>query len=87
MAALGDKIRQLDESANRLMQTHPESADTIYAKQKEINEEWTGLTAKVGTKFPFEVSETWRFFYINFSFFFAPNELIFFLHTFQKIWV
>lgn len=47
MAALGDKIRQLDETANRLMQTHPEAADTIYGKQREINELWTQLTAKV----------------------------------------
>lgn len=27
LAALGDKIKQLDETANRLMQTHPESVD------------------------------------------------------------
>ena len=47
LAALGDKIRQLDETANRLMQTHPDSADVIYAKQAEINEQWTQLTAKV----------------------------------------
>lgn len=47
LAALGDKIRQLDETANRLMQTHPEAADTIYGKQREINELWTQLTAKV----------------------------------------
>ncbi|KAK7794241.1 hypothetical protein R5R35_012555 [Gryllus longicercus] len=46
LAALGDKIRQLDETANRLMQTHPETAEQTYAKQKEINEEWTQLTAK-----------------------------------------
>lgn len=32
------------------MQTHPESGDTIYAKQKEINEEWTGLTAKANAR-------------------------------------
>ncbi|GAB6021924.1 hypothetical protein CHUAL_006087 [Chamberlinius hualienensis] len=50
LAALGDKIRQLDETANRLMQTHPEAADTIYAKQKEINEEWTHLTAKANAR-------------------------------------
>ncbi|CAM1308149.1 SPTAN1 (predicted), partial [Pycnogonum litorale] len=31
LAALGDKIHQLDETANRLMQTHPESGETIYA--------------------------------------------------------
>lgn len=47
LAALGDKIRQLDETANRLMQTHPDAADTIYGKQREINELWTQLTAKV----------------------------------------
>ena len=46
LAALGDKIKQLDETANRLMQTHPETADQTYGKQKEINEEWTQLTAK-----------------------------------------
>uniref|UniRef100_A0A4D5R8U1 Spectrin alpha chain n=2 Tax=Scolopendra TaxID=41364 RepID=A0A4D5R8U1_SCOVI len=50
LAALGDKIRQLDETANRLMQTHPEAADTIYSKQKEINEEWTQLTAKANAR-------------------------------------
>lgn len=50
LAALGDKIRQLDETANRLMQTHPEAAETIYAKQKEINEEWTQLTAKANAR-------------------------------------
>lgn len=50
LAALGDKIRQLDETANRLMQTHPETAEPTYAKQKEINEEWTQLTAKANTR-------------------------------------
>ncbi|XP_026684497.1 spectrin alpha chain-like [Diaphorina citri] len=50
LAALGDKIRQLDETANRLMQTHPETAEQTYAKQKEINEEWTQLTAKANTR-------------------------------------
>ncbi|XP_066994168.1 spectrin alpha chain isoform X2 [Anabrus simplex] len=50
LAALGDKIRQLDDTANRLMQTHPETADQTYAKQKEINEEWTQLTAKANSR-------------------------------------
>uniref|UniRef100_T1IUQ9 Spectrin alpha chain n=1 Tax=Strigamia maritima TaxID=126957 RepID=T1IUQ9_STRMM len=50
LAALGDKIHRLDETANRLMQTHPEAAETIYAKQKEINEEWTQLTAKANAR-------------------------------------
>merc|ERR1711971_1311497 len=46
LAALKDKITQLDESANRLMHTHNDSAEVIYEKQKEINEEWTHLCAK-----------------------------------------
>ncbi|XP_037798638.1 spectrin alpha chain-like isoform X2 [Penaeus monodon] len=50
LAALGDKIRQLDETANRLMQTHPDAADTIYGKQREINELWTQLTAKANAR-------------------------------------
>ncbi|XP_054270638.1 spectrin alpha chain-like isoform X2 [Macrosteles quadrilineatus] len=50
LAALGDKIRQLDETANRLMQTHPETAEQTYAKQREINEEWTALTAKANSR-------------------------------------
>ncbi|XP_014210997.1 spectrin alpha chain isoform X2 [Copidosoma floridanum] len=50
LAALGDKIKQLDETANRLMQSHPDTADQTYAKQKEINEEWTQLTAKANSR-------------------------------------
>lgn len=46
LAALGDKIKQLDETAHRLMQSHPESAEQTFAKQKEITEEWTQLTGK-----------------------------------------
>lgn len=50
LAALGDKIRQLDENATKLHQTHPESADVIYSKQKEINTEWTQLQAKANSR-------------------------------------
>lgn len=50
LAALGDKIRQLDETANRLMQNHPETAEQTYIKQKDINEEWTQLTAKANSR-------------------------------------
>ncbi|XP_025830723.1 spectrin alpha chain isoform X3 [Agrilus planipennis] len=50
LAALGDKIKQLDEIANRLMQTHPESAEQTYIKQTEINELWTQLTAKATSR-------------------------------------
>jgi spectrin alpha len=50
LAALGDKIRQLDEVAARLVQGHPDSADTIRSKQEEIHEEWTQLTAKANAR-------------------------------------
>ena len=50
LAALGDKIRQLDETATKLMNTHPESAETIYSKQKEINSEWTQLQGKANAR-------------------------------------
>lgn len=50
LAALGDKIRSLDETASRLMQSHPESAESTYTKQSEINSEWTELTAKANAR-------------------------------------
>merc|ERR1740129_151446 len=50
LAALKDKITQLDESANRLMHPHNDSAEVIYEKQKEINEEWTHLCAKANLR-------------------------------------
>lgn len=40
----------MDETANRLMNTHPESRDNTYMKQREINEEWTQLTAKANLR-------------------------------------
>ncbi|XP_037079829.1 spectrin alpha chain-like [Pollicipes pollicipes] len=50
LAALGDKIRQLDDAANRLIQTHPDQSDAIYQKQREINQQWTQLTSKANTR-------------------------------------
>lgn len=50
LAALGDKIQQLDSTATRLMQTHPESAEQTYTKQSEINNEWTQLTEKANAR-------------------------------------
>ena len=44
------QIRQLDETANRLMQTHPDTAEQTYSKQREINEEWTQLTVKANSR-------------------------------------
>lgn len=46
LAALGEKVKELDETANRLMQTHPDQAQSIFEHQKEINERWNELTAK-----------------------------------------
>ncbi|XP_064458376.1 spectrin alpha chain-like isoform X2 [Ornithodoros turicata] len=46
LAALGDRIHQLDDTAGRLVNTHPESSETTITKQKEIIQEWTRLTTK-----------------------------------------
>ncbi|XP_060596253.1 spectrin alpha chain, non-erythrocytic 1-like isoform X2 [Ruditapes philippinarum] len=46
LAALGEKVRDLDESAKRLMMTHPDQGEQIYEHQTEINEMWNELTAK-----------------------------------------
>ncbi|CAG2257396.1 SPTA [Mytilus edulis] len=46
LSALGEKVRDLDESAKRLMQTHPEQAEQIYEHQRQINEQWNTLTAR-----------------------------------------
>lgn len=40
------QVRELDDIANRLMQTHPDQAQSIYEHQKDINEAWNTLTAK-----------------------------------------
>ncbi|XP_026501160.2 spectrin alpha chain isoform X1 [Vanessa tameamea] len=50
LAALGDKIRQLDDTANRLMATHGDSADATYSKQREINEAWHQLQARANAR-------------------------------------
>ena len=42
-------MKELDETANRLMQTHPDQAQSIYDHQKEINESWNALTTMVCT--------------------------------------
>merc|ERR1719342_1756046 len=50
LAALGEKINQLDEKASKLMHIHKDSAEVIYEKQKEINEEWTQLCSKANLR-------------------------------------
>ena len=46
LAALGDKVQQLNDSANKLSKIHPDSSQIIYEGQTEINEEWTQLNSK-----------------------------------------
>ena len=43
----GVQVRDLDNNAQRLMQTHPDQAESIYEHQTEINEMWNTLTIKV----------------------------------------
>ncbi|XP_064649219.1 spectrin alpha chain-like isoform X2 [Lineus longissimus] len=50
LAALGDKVRDLDETANRIMQTHPDQAEGIYHHQTELNEKWNNLTGKADAR-------------------------------------
>ncbi|XP_052790863.1 spectrin alpha chain-like isoform X6 [Mya arenaria] len=46
LAALGEKVRDLDDTAKRLMMTHPDQGEQIYEHQTEINEMWNELTGK-----------------------------------------
>lgn len=40
----------MDDTANRLTQTHPESAEQTRIKQEEITKLWTQLTAKANSR-------------------------------------
>ncbi|KAJ8384905.1 hypothetical protein AAFF_G00197130 [Aldrovandia affinis] len=46
LAALGDKVNSLGETADRLMQSHPEAVDDITEKCKELNTAWTSLVGR-----------------------------------------
>ncbi|KAJ8346496.1 hypothetical protein SKAU_G00278970 [Synaphobranchus kaupii] len=46
LAALGDKVNSLGETAARLMQSHPEAADDITDKRSELNTAWTSLVGR-----------------------------------------
>ncbi len=50
LAALGDKVKELDDTANRLMEGHPDQAQGIYDHQKDINQRWNALTEKADLK-------------------------------------
>ena len=48
--ALGDRIRELDDVSQRLMNTHPDQAEAIYEKQIKIQQAWTELTQKADAR-------------------------------------
>ena len=48
--ALGDRIRELDDVSQRLMNTHPDQAEAIYQKQIRIQQAWTELTQKADAR-------------------------------------
>ncbi|KAG8512815.1 Spectrin alpha chain, non-erythrocytic 1, partial [Galemys pyrenaicus] len=43
LAALGDKVNSLGETAQRLIQSHPESAEDLKEKCTELNQAWSSL--------------------------------------------
>jgi len=44
------QIKQLDDAATRLRQTHPEAAQQISELQKQLNEQWMYLTSKANSR-------------------------------------
>lgn len=50
LEALGDRIRELDDISQRLINTHPDQADSIYQKQIRIQEAWSELTRKADAR-------------------------------------
>uniref|UniRef100_A0A8C6YJ01 Spectrin alpha, non-erythrocytic 1 n=1 Tax=Naja naja TaxID=35670 RepID=A0A8C6YJ01_NAJNA len=43
LAALGDKVNSLGETAERLIQSHPESSEDLQEKCTELNQAWNSL--------------------------------------------
>lgn len=50
LVALEGKVRKLDETADRLMVSHPEQAEQTYQKQAEIKSEWLELNKKANVR-------------------------------------
>ncbi|XP_041429081.1 spectrin alpha chain, non-erythrocytic 1 isoform X4 [Xenopus laevis] len=50
LAALGDKVNSLGETAERLIQSHPESADDIQEKCTELNQAWNSLGTRANQR-------------------------------------
>ena len=48
--ALGERIRELDDISQRLINTHPDQAEAIYQKQVKIQMAWTDLTQKADAR-------------------------------------
>lgn len=48
--ALGERIRELDDVSQRLMNTHPDQSEAIYQKQIKIQNAWTELTQKADAR-------------------------------------
>lgn len=48
--ALNERIKQLNETAERLRQNDPKSADALFAKQDEINREWEKIVDKANAR-------------------------------------
>lgn len=48
--ALNERIKQLNETAERLRQNDPRSADALFAKQEEINREWEKIVDKANAR-------------------------------------
>uniref|UniRef100_A0A3P9IJC5 Spectrin alpha chain, non-erythrocytic 1 n=1 Tax=Oryzias latipes TaxID=8090 RepID=A0A3P9IJC5_ORYLA len=46
LAALGDKVNSLGETAERLIQSHPEAKDDIQEKCTELNTAWSSLVGR-----------------------------------------
>ncbi|XP_041098647.1 spectrin alpha chain, non-erythrocytic 1 isoform X2 [Polyodon spathula] len=46
LAALGDKVNSLGETADRLIQSHPEAVDDIQEKCTELNQAWNSLVGR-----------------------------------------
>jgi len=44
--AIGEKVKDLDDTAERLMQSHADQKQSIYEHQREINDVWSGLAHK-----------------------------------------
>ena len=50
LEALGDRIRELDDISQRLINTHPDQAESIFQKQVRIQHAWSELTQKADAR-------------------------------------